>query len=186
MKDPRARDCCPQMRWQLSYRAAPGAARLADRHYTRQAPGSNQFVPPGRCLVLTTPEGTALWVTSWPFAEYTKHAWPGAWVCSLFRNEAPNLDRSSDLIRQAVAATCSRWAVPPLGMVTFVDPGRVRPKRDPGRCFRRAGFEPVGETAGGLVALLLTPDAMPEPSEPLGATLPLWDPSPVQKHMERG
>ena len=100
--------------------------------------------------------------TSWPQARYVKHAWAGAWVCSLFRNEAPEHYRSSELIRDAVAATRARFGEPPtLGMVTFVNPLCVRPKRDPGRCFRRAGFRPVGTTKGGLLALQLVPAEMP-------------------------
>jgi hypothetical protein len=43
-----------------------------------------------------------------------------------------------------------------------VNRDKTRRKRDPGRCFRRAGFEPCGETKGGLVALQLLPDAMPD------------------------
>jgi hypothetical protein len=117
--------------------------------------------------VLLTEDADALWVTSWPFAEYVKHDWAGAWVCSCFRNESPML--SSLLIRQAVAATRSFWPeVPDLGMVTFVDPTKVRRKRDWGRCYRKAGFVPVGRTKGDLVALQMTPDRMPEPSSPLG------------------
>ena len=99
----------------------------------------------------------------------------GAWVCSLFRNEAPDLDLSSDLIVGAVAATRWRWPmIPDLGMVTFVDPGKTRPKRDPGRCFRRAGFVHVGETLGGLVALQLCHADMPAPVAPAGSTEPLF------------
>ena len=120
-------------------------------------------MPPGRCLVLLAGEpASALWITSWPFAEFVRHAWAGAWVCSCFRNEGAGL--SSDLIRAAVAATRARWPeVPELGMVTFVDAGKVRPKRDPGRCYLRAGFRRVGETAGGLVALQMLPAEMPDP-----------------------
>jgi hypothetical protein len=154
--------------WELSYRADPLARAIADRHYNRQKVGSAQFVPPGRCLVLRTPN--ALWVTSWPYTRYVRHAWAGAWMCSAFRNESDVL--SSTLIREAVAATRWRWPeIPDLGMVTFVNAAKVRRKRDPGRCFRRAGFEPVGFTAGGLVALRLLPDAMPEPAPPIGAQL---------------
>jgi hypothetical protein len=154
----------------MSWRADPHARAIADRHYNRQAIGAPQFVPPGRCLVLTT--DTALWITSWPFAEYVKHAWAGAWVCSAFRNEGAVL--SSELITAAVAATRWQWPdVPDLGMVTFVDPSKVRRKRDPGRCFRRAGFEPVGYTGSGLVALQLLPDGMPAPIPPDGAQLGL-------------
>jgi hypothetical protein len=160
--------------WRLSHRADPEAAGYADRHYSRQKPGSPQFVPPGRCLVLVT-DG-AYWVTSWPFAEYVRHQWAGAWVCSAFRNEGTGL--SSDLIRQAVAATRWRWPdVPDLGMVTFVDPAKVRRKRDPGRCFRRAGFRPIGQTKGGLVALQLLPVAFPDPCPPLNAALRLLEAS---------
>lgn len=54
--------------WRLSWRADPAARAIADRHYNRQKPGAAQFVPPGRCLVLKAFDGSAVWVTSWPFA----------------------------------------------------------------------------------------------------------------------
>jgi len=148
--------------WRLSDRFDPAALPLADRHYNRQKVGSPQFVPPGRCLVLLTADRSALWVTSWPFAQFVRHAWGGAWVNSLFRNEGEGL--SSDLIRLAVAHTAARWpAVPDLGMVTFVDASKVRRKRDPGRCYRKAGFHHVGFTAGGLHAFQMPPTDMPAP-----------------------
>ena len=160
------------MKWRLSHRADPVAVALADRHYSRQKPGTPQFVPPGRCVVLLTEDADALWVTSWPFAEYVKHAWAGAWVCSMFRNESETL--SSELIREAVAATRWVWPdVPPLGMVTFVDTTKVRRKRDWGRCYRRAGFVEAGYTVGRLVALQLLPDAMPEAESPVNAQMRL-------------
>jgi hypothetical protein len=131
-------------------------------------------MPPGRTLVFITPDRDALWGTGWPFAEYVNHAWAGAWVCTIFRNESPHL--SSDLIREAVAATRWLWPVPPeIGMVTFVDAKKVRRKRDPGRCFLRAGFESVGMTKGGLYAFQMLPDAMPMAEAPLGLTLPLFE-----------
>lgn len=148
------------MQWCISTRAHADARVIADRHYTRQKPGTNQFVPPGRCLVLLTKNKDALWVTSWPFAEYVKHAWAGAWICSLFRNESKVL--SSTLIREAVAATRSYYGdVPEHGMVTFVNADKVKRKRDPGRCFRRAGFEHVGFTKGGLHVFQLLEKGMP-------------------------
>ena len=154
------------MDWRISNRADPAAAAIADRHYSRQKPGTSQFVPPGRCLVLIADH--ALWVTSWPFAEYVKHQWAGAWVCSLFRNESALL--SSTLIKQAVACTVWRWgAPPPQGMVTFVDRTKVKKKRDPGRCYLRAGWRVCGETKGGLLALCLLPSEMPAPMAPNGA-----------------
>lgn len=153
------------MRWSLSHRADPHGAALADRHYNRRSVGSPQFVPPGRCVVLV--HALALWVTSWPFAEYTRHAWPGAWVNSTFRNEGAGL--SSELITEACAATRSTWGdPPPEGLITFIDPGKVRPKRDPGRCYRRAGFEVIGATPGGhgrapLIVLALRAEKFPPP-----------------------
>jgi hypothetical protein len=83
---------------------------------------------------------------------------------------------SSDLIRTAVAATLAVWPIPPRkGMVTFVNRSEVRPKRDPGRCYLRAGFSYAGLTKGGLVALILEPADMPLPSpaDPFGGQLVL-------------
>ena len=149
--------------WTLSNRFDPAGAALADRHYNRRKIGSPQFVPPGRCVVMLAACGRALWVTSWPFAEYVRHAWAGAWVNSLFRNEGAGL--SSALILRAVAHTRSVWPdVPPLGLITFVDAGKVKAKADPGYCYLRAGFRNVGHTKGGLVALQLLPEAMPPPA----------------------
>lgn len=149
------------MRWRLSHRADPRALPLADRHYNRQKIGSPQFVPPGRCVVLLTGKADALWVTSWPFAEFTKHAWAGAWVNSLFRNESQNI--SSELIREAISATLAVWPIPPkLGMITFVDSKKIKHKRDPGCCYKKAGFTNVGKTKGGLLAFQLLPDQFPE------------------------
>jgi hypothetical protein len=155
------------MNWVVSHRADPRAAAIADRHYNRQKIGAPQFVPPGRCLVLLTEKGDALWVTSYPFAQYVKHAWAGAWICSCFRNESAAL--SSRLITEAVM--CTRWYFgepPPLGMVTFVNTHFTR-SRNPGYCYKQAGFRQVGFTKGGLVALQLLPVDMP-PAAPAYGT----------------
>jgi hypothetical protein len=139
---------------------------LADRHYNRQKVGSPQFVPPGRCLVLFTEKADALWVTSWPFAQFVKHAWAGAWMNSLFRREGGAM--ASDLIRDAVAATRSVYGEPPpLGMVSFVDADKTKRKRDPGRCYRRAGFQHVGFTKAGLWVFQMLGIDMPPAVAPL-------------------
>lgn len=154
--------------WRESYRASPSAARIADRHYNRHAIGSNQFVPPGRCYVLQ--HTRAVWVTSWPLPEFVRHRWAGAWVNSLFRNEGAGL--SSELITQAVALTRARWDPPPLGIVTFVDARRVRHKRDPGRCYRKAGWSRVGVTLkDALIVFQLLPADMPAPDFSLRSPL---------------
>lgn len=156
------------MRWSISFRADHAVRVLADRHYNRQSIGSPQFVPPGRCVVLRTLCGRASWVTLSQRPEYVKHAWPLAWNNSLFRNEGAGL--SSELIREAIAATLAMWPCPsPHGIVTFVDPSRVRRKRDPGRCYLRAGFRRVGVTKGGLITLQLLPYEFPAPQAAISA-----------------
>jgi hypothetical protein len=155
------------MIWWKSHKFDPPACALADRHYNRRKVGSPQFVPPGRSLVLISECGRAVWTTSWPFAEYVKHAWAGAWVNSIFRNEGGGL--SSDLIRQAIAATRAEWSdIPHLGIITFVDSRKVRHKRDPGRCYLRAGFKQVGKTKSGLLAFQMIPNDMPAAEAPKG------------------
>jgi hypothetical protein len=152
--------------WRLSWRADPIGADLADRHYNRQSIGAPQFVPPGRCLVLLSDDEASVWVTSWPDPAFVQHDWPGAWVNSLFRREGEGL--ASDMIREAVAITRWRWpAVPELGMVSMVDPAKVRHKRDPGRCYLKAGFRLVGRTKGGLLVFQMLEAEMPDPLEPL-------------------
>lgn len=168
------------MNWIESWRADPAGRPLADRHYNRQKVGAKQYAPAGSCFVLRTPDACALWITSWPFAEFTKHEWAGAWVNSTFRNEGSGL--SSELIRQAVAAT--RWYYgnpPPLGMVTFVNtavvPGFFR--RGPegrtlewGYSYWQAGFRHCGWTKENQhYVLQLLPEDMPEPQEPAGRQL---------------
>jgi len=170
-----------EMNWQLSHRADTPAQLIADRHYNRQKIGARQFVPPGRCFVLRM-EG-AIWVTSWPFAEYVKHEWAGAWINSCFRRESGPV--ASELIREALAATRWYWPDMPsvpwsykgqsgtVAMVTFIDRDKVKHKRDFGRCYRKAGFKVIGETKGGLLALGIEHADIPDPKEPLGAQLGL-------------
>lgn len=137
--------------WVLSTRGNPIGRSIADKHYNRQRPGSPQFVPPGRCMVLVTDTEDAVWVTSYPYAEYVKHAWAGAMVNSLFRNEGKY--RSSDLIREATELSTEYWGeFPDLGIVTFVDATKVRPKRNPGYCYLKADWSHVGFTKSGLYA----------------------------------
>lgn len=169
------------MRWVESHRAERSARLIADRHYNRQKPGTKQFVPPGRCLVFRTPDCSALWVTSWPFARYVKHDWPGAWICSAFRRESWSADLASDLIREAVAATLAEWPEPPTqGMVSFIDPRKVKPVMRRGRLvygltWIKAGFRLLDvKTKGGLLVVQMEPADMPQPV-PARQEMPLFD-----------
>jgi hypothetical protein len=161
------------MVWRYSNRADRRSRVIADRHYNRQKIGTPQFVPPGRCAVFYADTGTgeAFWVTSWPFAQYVKHAWGGAWICSAFRNEGAG--RASILIRQALSATRAIFGEPPiLGMITFIDRSKVRPIKVRGEntwgwTYRQAGFKEVGETKGGLLAFQILPDQIPPAISPI-------------------
>jgi uncharacterized repeat protein (TIGR02543 family) len=151
------------MNWNISYRCDPKGRVLADRHYSRQTIGAANFVKPSRCMVLISQDEKAVWVTTFPFAEYVRHEWAGAWECAIFRNESDTL--ASDLIIDAVMATKWKYGEPPeLGMITFVDPRKVagtfiRVKGQKiltwGYCFQKAGFEFEGWTKGGLFVLRL-------------------------------
>jgi hypothetical protein len=156
--------------WQRSHRFDRRALLLADQHYSRQKPGTDQFVKAGSCAVFYAEHETskALWVTAWQL--YAKHRWHGAWECALFRNEG--FPKASRLIREAISATRAHYGEPPeLGMITFVDPKRIRPKEDPGHCFIIAGFRPCGETPEGLLVFRLDPSKMPPP-RPLAWSAP--------------
>jgi hypothetical protein len=165
--------------WLPSHRADPYAVAIADRHYNRQKPGTPQFMPPGSCVVFKSYDPPAVWGTSWPMAEFVQHAWAGAWINSIFRKEGPGL--ASGMIRAAVAHTCYEWPdVPPLGMVTFVDPEKVKPvyrrgKAIYGYSYLMAGFEHVGYTKGGLWTWQLLPERMPEATPLDGAQLELFE-----------
>lgn len=126
------------MTWIITNKGDQACRALADRHYSRQKPGTRLFTRPGRNLVLRTEDASAVWVT-----------WSGirddgidAWECTIFRNESEHL--SSDLIREAVAVTLREWGEPPPdGIITYVDQTKVR-SANPGFCFLRAGWARVG------------------------------------------
>ena len=160
------------MHWHRSHQQDPFARWLADRHYSRRKVGSSKFAQPGRQAVLyaETAVGRAYWVTV--YAGFTRHAWPGTWMCSAFRQEgcvAP----ASVLIRQAVAATRHVLGEPPAaGMLTFINRAKVRPTKVRGAevfgwTYLKAGFRPAGETQRGLLAFILLPADMPLAAEPL-------------------
>lgn len=134
--------------WQVVARNDARARALADRHYSRQTPGAIDFMGSGQLLVLLTDCERAVWGV-------ILNREPGTarmrWRCSIFRNEGAGL--SSELIESAYAKSLSYWrrrygGAPAVRMTTEIDAGRVRHKRDPGRCFLRAGWERLYETNG--------------------------------------
>jgi hypothetical protein len=138
--------------WEKVKRCDEQARQLADAHYSRQTPGARDFTPPGRTLVLRTAEGGAVWAV----VENLDPAGNTRFRCTIFRNERADLWLSSDLVREATATTYGYWlghfgALPSVPLTTEIDAGQVRPKRDPGRCFLRAGWRKIDERRGLVV-----------------------------------
>lgn len=132
-------------RWHQVKRCDVRARELADRHYSRQSPGADEFMGNGRTLVLITLAADAVWGA---IENKDPHGGPH-WRCSIFRNEGPTL--SSALVKEATAETIAFWrrryGLPPVPLMTEVDVDETRPKRDPGRCFLMAGWTVVEKSA---------------------------------------
>lgn len=141
--------------WDQVRRTDKRARALADRHYSRQTPGARDFMASGRTFVLLTRDALAVWGC----IENLDPAGGLRWRCSIFRNEGPAL--SSALIVEATERTYVYWKrrhgeIPRVPLQTEVDPQQTRRKRDPGRCFLRAGWHVVDERRGLVV--LQAPD----------------------------
>lgn len=137
--------------WREVRRCDHRAVAIVDRHYSRQTVGAAEFMPPGETLVLLTHDEGAVWGACLNLDPV------GAlrWRVTVFRREHGAL--ASILIREATELTFARWrergGLPDVPLTTEVDPRRTRPKRDPGRCFLRAGWRVLDRDRNGLVVL---------------------------------
>lgn len=122
--------------WRVRNEWDPAANALADRHYSRQTPGSGQIGPPGERVVLVSVDEQALWLTHYPRHEFSQDGLD-AYRCSIFRREGGAL--ASTLIREAMDITERLWGPAPDGWVTWVDTRKVR-SSNPGYCFLQAGW----------------------------------------------
>lgn len=151
--------------WMVTHKGDRAGRALADRHYTRQKPGTSSWTRNGQNLVLITPDEQALWCIHRPKpGKSTRMDHLDAWECTMFRNEGGAL--SSVLIRQAVEVCrmlalgefgCREgvedWGeVPKDGLITYVNPAKVK-SEIPGFCFRRAGWRNVGSAKDGKLML---------------------------------
>jgi len=118
---------------------------LADRHYSRQSVGGNQFMPPGRTMVLRDCAG--LVVFGWLYQEKRDDGQRGI-NCSIFRNESDRL--SIEIILEAEEMAFAEWNERRL--FTYIDPSKLATRKrrgaeycpwPPGRCFREAGWKPL-------------------------------------------
>lgn len=142
----------PHPQWREVGKAHPRLLAMADRHYTRQQPGTPQFCRPGVNLCFLLDDGAAGWVTWRPIPEVGRMDNLEAWECTFFRNESPRR-LSSELVREATALTFRQWGWPPRdGLITAVGIEATARRRartaPPGRCFIEAGWTPIGERDG--------------------------------------
>jgi hypothetical protein len=125
------------------------AFNLFSRHYSaykyadgRQDDKSNcnrhRFTGPGQKLILMTADMDALfaWVKSRPHSNGQAGVY-----CSVFRNESQIL--SSTLILEAEKLAWQKW--PGERLFTYVAPAKIR-SRNPGCCFKKAGWRACGVT----------------------------------------
>jgi len=149
---PQLRIAWPGATWAVAKDGDDDLRRLFDRHYSRRrysdGPRPKLFVGPGEKLVLATPRCDALFV----WRRFIDDADDGSGNrqngvnCAIFRNEGTTL--SSALILAAEPFALARWGS--IRAYTYVNAERIRRKRDPDRCFRRAGWTDAGRTRGGL------------------------------------
>lgn len=138
--------------WWLTKDGDKSCLAQYERHYSayRYADGRKrtQFVGPGQTIVLRTASCDAMFV----WRKYIDDTIPKQHgvECAVFRNEAPTLYTSSELVRQADAIADIAW--PSERHYTKVRPSAVR-SANPGFCFIKAGWRRAGRTKNGLLIL---------------------------------
>jgi hypothetical protein len=134
--------------------------RHYSKHHYRDGRKPALFVGPGFKIVLLTYDARALFV----WRKFKDASLQVGINCSVFRNEGAG--RASDLITAADAIAFARW--PEERHYTYVNRKKIRPTRQPGRCFLKAGWkycrDEIGgrlKTKGGLFILELRPEWRP-------------------------
>jgi len=112
---------------------------------------------------MLTDDGLAVWAA----VENLDPTGHPHWRVTIFRNEGAGL--SSVLIREATERTKIYWerhykGLPACPLRTEVDATAVRTKRDPGRCFLRAGWTLIGKGRGHVRRGLLIFESPVEPT----------------------
>lgn len=162
--------------WQQIHHSDPRALEMADRHYSRQAPGTPEFTPSGHKVVLMhfAADGTpaALWASHRPAPGKAVRAdGRDAWACTMFRVEQRTV-AASELIKEAVGVTRGLWGdVPPGdGFYTTINPRMVAPIKRRGQdvwgyCYIKAGWivEDARTKVRDLIILNLPLDAFTQP-----------------------
>lgn len=93
--------------WWVVKRTDIRARLLADRHYSRQTPGADEFLSSGKTLVMVTPCGRAVWGI---IENRVPNGPELRWRCAIFRNEGAGL--SSELIAsEGEELNALEWAI---------------------------------------------------------------------------
>lgn len=114
------------------------------RHYSRYVYADGRspalFVGPGFKVVLMTPDAKALFV----WRKFRDLRDEEGVNCAVFRNEGAGV--ASELITAADEIAWEKW--PGERLYTYVNAEKVQHKRQPGRCFLKAGWRYVKDAAG--------------------------------------
>lgn len=127
------------MYWREVGKCDKAAIMFAQPHYSIATPNARELGPPGHKIVLMGTDGCALWGSHRTAAGIKRMDGFAGHSCFIFRNDGGPL--SSVIIREAIGYTCYQWGIAPF--ITYVAVDKVRHKRDPGRCFIKAGFKVV-------------------------------------------
>jgi hypothetical protein len=136
----------------------PRAVALYRRHYSCRGTNHGQKIDyvrfgisgQGESMILLTQDCQALF--GWKYEAYRDDGQAGI-NCFVFRRESGEL--SSVLIKEANELAWAKWGKQRL--FTFIDSKKTKHKRDPGRCFIKAGYKKCGYSKKGLVILECLP-----------------------------
>jgi hypothetical protein len=125
------------------------ARALFDRHYSRYRYKDGRkpklFCGPGEKMVLLTEAADALFV----WRKFRSADGQQGINCAIFRNESAHL--SSDMILDAEEIAWRRW--PQTRLFTYVKAEAIT-SRNPGYCFKRAGWRQCGITKVNKLVIL--------------------------------
>lgn len=138
--------------WQPIRDGTPFARALYERHYSchvyKDGRRPKKFVGPGEYIALTTADEKCLFV----WRKFIDASGQTGVNCAVFRVEGERKEKASEMILAAEQIARKRW--PDERFYTYVDEKKIRRKRDPGRCFRRAGWKPCGRTKVNKLLIL--------------------------------
>lgn len=136
--------------WVVTKDGDPELETLVKRHYSRNKNSdcSKGYIGPGRKLLLRTTRGDS--VFGWRWANFRVDNF-NCYDCTIFRREGAGL--SSDMILEAEQIAIETWGPPPRdGFVTYIDNRKIKSK-NPGYCFKKAGWKQIGKSKTGKIIL---------------------------------